>query len=162
MNEWLASERVGHDEYGSVAERDAVETARNDGVSLGFLSANAGYWRVRLEPSSDGVGDVDERPEWTWSEERIARADEHASAAVVLPEELLDEGSLADPRFAGDEDDPSATVTRLVELLMQVRDLVVPLEDVAQGGGRTGGRAHDRNRPLSQGAAQLRTTLASA
>lgn len=46
---------IGHDEYWPVPERDAVETARDRGVSLAFLSANTGYWRVRLEPSSTGV-----------------------------------------------------------------------------------------------------------
>lgn len=44
----------GHDEYWTLGERDAVEAARDAGVSLAFLSANTGYWRVRLEPSSAG------------------------------------------------------------------------------------------------------------
>lgn len=44
-----------HDEYWTRAERMAIEQARDDGVSLGFFSANTGYWRVRLEPSSRGV-----------------------------------------------------------------------------------------------------------
>jgi hypothetical protein len=44
-----------HDEYWSVGERDALDAARDGGVSLAFLSANTGYWRVRLDPSSDGV-----------------------------------------------------------------------------------------------------------
>lgn len=46
---------IGHDEYWPVPERDAVEAARDGGVSLAFLSANTGYWRVRLDPSSSGV-----------------------------------------------------------------------------------------------------------
>ncbi len=46
---------VGHDEYWSVGERNAVEGARDAGVSLGFFSANTGYWRIRLEPSSQGT-----------------------------------------------------------------------------------------------------------
>lgn len=46
---------LAHDEYWTVAERDALEGARDQGVSLGFLSANTGYWRVRLEPSSRGI-----------------------------------------------------------------------------------------------------------
>ena len=46
---------VGHDEYWTVGERDALDRARNSNVSLAFFSANSGYWRVRLEPSSSGV-----------------------------------------------------------------------------------------------------------
>jgi len=46
---------VGHDEYWSLRERNAVEAARNDDVSLAFLSANAAYWRIRLDPSTEGV-----------------------------------------------------------------------------------------------------------
>jgi sugar lactone lactonase YvrE len=45
----------GHDEYWSLGERDALEQARDNGISLAILSANTGYWRVRLEPSSTGV-----------------------------------------------------------------------------------------------------------
>lgn len=45
---------VGHDEYWSMAERDAVEQARdsNPPVNLAFFSANSCYWRVRFENST--------------------------------------------------------------------------------------------------------------
>ncbi len=45
---------VGQDEYWSMAERDAVEQARNANppVNLAFFSANTCYWRVRFENSS--------------------------------------------------------------------------------------------------------------
>jgi sugar lactone lactonase YvrE len=46
---------VGHDEYYSIPERDALEQARDNGLSLGFFSANSVYWRVRLESSSRGA-----------------------------------------------------------------------------------------------------------
>jgi len=46
---------VGHDEYNSVGVRDAFEAARDAGVSLAFLSANTGYWRVRQDPSSSSA-----------------------------------------------------------------------------------------------------------
>jgi hypothetical protein len=46
---------VGHDEYWSKEMFDAVEAARDAGVSLGFLGANAAYWQVRFEPSASGV-----------------------------------------------------------------------------------------------------------
>jgi len=42
---------AGHDEYWSLEVRNALEQARDAGVSLGFMSANIGYWRVRFEPS---------------------------------------------------------------------------------------------------------------
>ena len=46
---------VLHDEYWTVSERDALQQARDAGVSLAFLSANTGYWRIRLDASSSGV-----------------------------------------------------------------------------------------------------------
>ncbi len=42
---------VGHDEYWSRPARDAVEAAIASGVSAAFLSSNAVYWQIRLEPS---------------------------------------------------------------------------------------------------------------
>jgi hypothetical protein len=45
---WLS---VGHDEYWSQAMRRHVEQAREQGVGLGFFSANSCYWQIRLEPS---------------------------------------------------------------------------------------------------------------
>jgi sugar lactone lactonase YvrE len=45
----------GHDEYWSLGERQTLDRARDDGISLAILSANTGYWRVRLEASSSGV-----------------------------------------------------------------------------------------------------------
>jgi len=48
---------VGHDEYWSLEMRNAIEQARDSTqkVNLGFFSANTGYWRVRMEPSTSGV-----------------------------------------------------------------------------------------------------------
>jgi hypothetical protein len=46
---------VGHDEYWSKAMFDAVEGARDAGVSLGFFGANIAYWQVRFAPSAAGV-----------------------------------------------------------------------------------------------------------
>jgi methionine-rich copper-binding protein CopC len=45
---------VGHDEYWSQSQRDAVTQARDAGVNLAFLSGNEVYWRTRWEPSIDG------------------------------------------------------------------------------------------------------------
>jgi hypothetical protein len=46
---------IAHDEYWSIAQRDALDAARNQGVSLAFFSGNTGYWRIRVEPSTSGV-----------------------------------------------------------------------------------------------------------
>jgi hypothetical protein len=48
---------IGHDEYWSKAMRDGVEQARNAGVGLAFLGANAAFWQVRFEPNSRGRAD---------------------------------------------------------------------------------------------------------
>ncbi|GAC1649473.1 MAG: hypothetical protein NVS4B12_18560 [Ktedonobacteraceae bacterium] len=46
---------IGHDEYWTKEMRDAVEAARDQGVGLAFLEANASYWQIRLAPNSAGV-----------------------------------------------------------------------------------------------------------
>jgi hypothetical protein len=43
-----------HDEYWTTAMRDGAEMARDQGVSLAFLGANAAYWHARLEPDAAG------------------------------------------------------------------------------------------------------------
>lgn len=40
---------LGHDEYWTVPMRNAVEKARDAGVNVAFLGANASYWRVRFD-----------------------------------------------------------------------------------------------------------------
>lgn len=44
----------GHDEYWSTTMRDAATRAVAQGTSLAFLGANNVYWRIRVEPASDG------------------------------------------------------------------------------------------------------------
>jgi hypothetical protein len=48
---------VGHDEYWTMAQRNAIVGARDAGIHLGFFSANTGYWHVRFEPARDGTPD---------------------------------------------------------------------------------------------------------
>jgi hypothetical protein len=43
-----------HDEYWSKEMRDGVEAARDHGVNLVFMGANASFRRIRLEPSALG------------------------------------------------------------------------------------------------------------
>lgn len=45
---------LAHDEYYSVPMRQALESARDGGVNLMFLGANAVYRRIRFEPSPHG------------------------------------------------------------------------------------------------------------
>jgi len=45
---------LAHDEYYSVPIRRALESARDAGVNLMFLGANAGFRRIRLEESTHG------------------------------------------------------------------------------------------------------------
>ena len=47
----------GHDEYYSTSMRRALERARDNGVNLAFLGANAVFRHIRLEPSWDGRAD---------------------------------------------------------------------------------------------------------
>jgi sugar lactone lactonase YvrE len=46
---------AGHDEYWSLPERNALENARDQGLSMAFFSGNTAYRRIRLEPSGAGV-----------------------------------------------------------------------------------------------------------
>ena len=48
---------LGHDEYWTKEMRNGVERARNQGVGLAFLGANASYWQMRFEPDKVGVPD---------------------------------------------------------------------------------------------------------
>jgi hypothetical protein len=46
---------LGHDEYWSTAMRQGAEAARDHGVNIAFLGANAVFRRIRLEPSPLGA-----------------------------------------------------------------------------------------------------------
>jgi len=46
---------LGHDEYWTKEMRDGVEYARDHGIGLAFLGANAAYWQMRFEQDSAGV-----------------------------------------------------------------------------------------------------------
>jgi hypothetical protein len=48
---------IGHNEYWTKEMRDGVENARDAGVGLAFLGADAAYWQMRFEP--DGAGQRD-------------------------------------------------------------------------------------------------------
>lgn len=46
---------TGHDEYWSLGERNALEEARDKGLSMAFFSGNTAYRRIRFDASSSGV-----------------------------------------------------------------------------------------------------------
>ncbi|BCL83369.1 hypothetical protein ccbrp13_58340 [Ktedonobacteria bacterium brp13] len=46
---------LGHDEYWTKSMRATVENARNKGIGLAFMGADAIYWQMRFEPDSAGV-----------------------------------------------------------------------------------------------------------
>lgn len=48
---------VGHDEYWTRTQREAVNAALASGTSLAFFSANDAYWQIRLEPARTGVAE---------------------------------------------------------------------------------------------------------
>jgi len=43
---------LGHDGYWTKEMRDGIEHARDSGVGLAFLEADAGHWQIRFEPDS--------------------------------------------------------------------------------------------------------------
>ncbi|GHO84314.1 N,N-dimethylformamidase beta subunit family domain-containing protein [Dictyobacter formicarum] len=45
---------LGHDEYWTKSMRTTIENARNKGIGLAFMGANAIYWQMRFEPDSAG------------------------------------------------------------------------------------------------------------
>ena len=49
----------GHDEYWSGQMRTHVETARDAGVHLIFMTGNEVFWKIRFEPSIDGASSLD-------------------------------------------------------------------------------------------------------
>lgn len=46
---------LGHDEYWTREQRDAVDLALDAGVNLAFLSGNEAYWQSRLERAGNGA-----------------------------------------------------------------------------------------------------------
>jgi len=97
--EFLLDQRAffsaGHDEYWSLEMRDAVEAARDAGVSVTFFAGNAAYWAVRFEPNARGEPDRemvaykerlsadphkdDARASGRWRDKPIERPENHLS-----------------------------------------------------------------------------------
>lgn len=50
----LGAASLGHDEYWTNTYRTAMESLRDNGGNLAFFGANACYWRVRVDPDTNG------------------------------------------------------------------------------------------------------------
>ena len=111
---------VGHDEYWSWEMREHVEAARDRGVHLAFLGADACFWQIRFEPGARGAdrtvvaykeaaGDLDplaidgdprnnRRITGRWRDQPISRAEERLvgvmyAADPVDGDVVIDEAS---------------------------------------------------------------------
>jgi methionine-rich copper-binding protein CopC len=109
---------VGHDEYWSQPQRDAVTQARDAGVNLMFLSGNEVFWKTRWEPSIDGSN----TPFRTMVCYKDTKNDVQIDPVSPTP-------SWRDPRFAGSQPENSLTGT---EYMMQGTS--VPLQVTADQG----------------------------
>jgi hypothetical protein len=85
---------VGHDEYWSGIERTNVETARTNGVNLGFFSGNEIFWKTRWESSIDGSN--------TPYRTLVCYKETHANAKIDPTPTWT--GSWRDPRFSPPSD----------------------------------------------------------
>ena len=85
---------VGHDEYWSGAQRDAVEAARDSGVHLAFFTGNEVYWKTRWE-SSIAAGAAPFRT-------LVSYKETHANAKIDPSPEWT--GTWRDPRFSPPSD----------------------------------------------------------
>ena len=85
---------VGHDEYWSAGQRANVESARNAGVHLAFLSGNEVFWKTRWEPSIDGSG--------TAYRTLVCYKETHANAKIDPTSTWT--GTWRDPRFSPPSD----------------------------------------------------------
>ena len=83
---------VGHDEYWSGAQRTNVESARNAGVNLAFLSGNEIFWKTRWENSIDGSA--------TPYRTLVTYKETHANAVIDPQDPPTWTGTWRDPRFS--------------------------------------------------------------
>ncbi|MBE7184196.1 MAG: DUF4082 domain-containing protein [Methylobacterium mesophilicum] len=96
---------VGHDEYWSPEQRQAIENARDAGVNLAFWGGNDGYWRIRWEDSTDASG----TPYRT-----LVCYKETLSNSNI--DQQADTGTWRDPRFGA----PAAPENALIGTMFQV------------------------------------------
>ena len=109
---------VGHDEYWSPSQRDAVTQARDAGVNLMFLSGNEIFWRTRWETSIDGSS--------TPFRTMVCYKDTRADTQI---DPVSPTSTWRDPRFPGFEPENSLSGT-----MFMVQGTSVPLTITADQG----------------------------
>jgi methionine-rich copper-binding protein CopC len=109
---------VGHDEYWSPNQRDAVTKARDAGVNLMFLSGNEIFWRTRWESSIDGTS--------TAYRTMVCYKDTRADTQI---DPVSPTSTWRDPRFAGFQPENSLSGT-----MYMMQGTSVPLTITADQG----------------------------
>ncbi len=89
------------DDHWRVRPQLAHDRCRN------LIRSRAGLHELR-QLSTGALGDVDERPERTWSEQCITSAPQESRAAGAVVTEASQESGLADTGLSADEQDPPA------------------------------------------------------
>jgi hypothetical protein len=97
----------GHDEYWSLAKRNAVESARDHGVNLAFLGPNAVYWRIRLEPTRLGANRLEVNYRVARDDPMFGKDDAQVTTLWRSPPRARPESTLAGVMFFcfGPDDD---------------------------------------------------------
>ncbi|MCU1465192.1 MAG: hypothetical protein JWM72_1120 [Actinomycetia bacterium] len=97
----------GHDEYWSVAKRNAVEAARDHGVNIMFLGPNAVYWRIRLEPSRLGANRLEVNYRIARDDPMFGKDDAQVTTLWRSPPKARPEGALVGVMYYcfGSDDD---------------------------------------------------------
>ncbi len=107
---------VGHDEYWSGNERANVESARDAGVNLAFLSGNAVYWKTRFASSTSNTDGT------TTADRVLACYKETWANSVIDPADPTTwTGTWRDPRFSppGDGGRPENALTGNISVVDQ-------------------------------------------
>lgn len=80
---------VGHDEYWTYEMKQAVQNAQDNGIHVGFFSANTAYWQVRLEASQGG----------TPNRTMVCYKEDAGSADPLVLDKVLDTNKLISGRW---------------------------------------------------------------
>lgn len=109
---------VGHDEYWSAGQRTNVESARDHGVNLAFLSGNEIFWKTRWENSIDGTS--------TAYRTLVSYKETQGGSDPMEP--AVGTATWRDPRFGLDARKPENALSGNLFMVngTDYRDLVVP------------------------------------
>jgi hypothetical protein len=109
---------VGHDEYWSQEQRDAVTQARDAGVNLAFWSGNEVFWKTRWENSIDGSNTAF-RTLVSYKESLANRPDDPSNVWT---------GAWRDPEFNGGQPENSLTGTLYQVDSTPLQPIAIPYE----------------------------------